>query len=187
MANTPMGSSGSLSFPGSSVNTGNEASFPTSTVNVQTPNVGASSDDKLNKDKREIERLRSTSPLYDKYRPLWDFFLAAYEGGKDFASTENIFRHPREHPDDFQGRAKRLYYHNYCYPLVDFFTTFIFTETIQRTAEKDNPKGQELYSEFLANVNNKGDDITEFMQQVCDDMQIFGMSYHLVISLLAQF
>ena len=123
MADIPMGTTGTLTYPGSSTNTGNESSFPTSVTNVKTPSVGVEQG-KGDKDKREIERLRGACALYQKYVPLWQFYLAAYEGGKDFASPSNIFRHPREHPDDFNERAKRLYYHNYCYPLVDFFTTF---------------------------------------------------------------
>jgi len=177
MADLPMGTTGTLTYPGSSVNTGNEASFPTSVVNVKTPSIGVA-DEKLDADKREIERLRGQCALYQKYSPLWNFYLAAYEGGKDFASPSNIFRHPREHPDDFNEWAKRLYYHNYCYPIVDFFTTFIFTETIQRDGDSD----RDTYDEFIGDVNKKGDDITTFMSQVCDDMQIFGMSYVLVDS-----
>lgn len=178
MADIPMGSTGTLTYPGSGagVNVGNESSFPTSVVNVKTPNVGVADDGKKDKDKREIERLRSQSPMYQKHAPLWNFFLSAYEGGKDFASPSNIFRHPREHPDDFNERAKRLYYHNYCYPLVDFFTTFIFTETIQR----DGNNQRDLYDNFITDVNKKGEDITQFMMQVSDDMQIFGLSYILV-------
>ena len=177
MADIPMGTTGTLTYPGSSVNTGNESSFPTSVINVKTPQVGVT-DAKGDKDKREIERLRGCCALYQKYVPLWQFYLAAYEGGKDFASPSNIFRHPREHPDDFNERAKRLYYHNYCYPLVDFFTTFIFTETIQRDADDDNTRND--YNAFMGDVNKKGEDVTTFMSQVCDDMQIFGMSYVLV-------
>ena len=177
MADIPMGTTGTLTYPGSSTNTGNESSFPTSVTNVKTPSVGVEQG-KGDKDKREIERLRGACALYQKYVPLWQFYLAAYEGGKDFASPSNIFRHPREHPDDFNERAKRLYYHNYCYPLVDFFTTFIFTETIQRDADDDGARDD--YNAFVGNVNKKGEDITTFMTQVCDDMQIFGMSYVLV-------
>lgn len=179
MADIPAGSTGTLSFPGSGVNTGNEASFPTSVISVKTPNVGVV-DGKGDADKREIERLRSQCALYQRHAPLWNFFLAAYEGGKDFASPNNIFRHPREHPDDFNERAKRLYYHNYCYPLVDFFTTFIFTETIQRDGGEKDDATRDVYNSFITNVNKKGEDITQFMMQVCDDMQIFGMSYVLV-------
>jgi hypothetical protein len=158
------------------VTTRAEANYPASTVDIQTKNVGVSSSQTDNDAKREIERLRSTNSMYDKHAPLWQFFLQAYEGGKEMARVEHIFRHPREHPDDFQERAKRLYYHNYCYPLVDFFTTFIYTETIQR----DGGNNGEWFNEFISDVNRKGDDITAFMSMVSDEMQIFGMTYVLV-------
>ena len=159
------------------VTTQAEASYPQSVVSIKTSNVGAGLDPKKDDAaRREIERLRSKSDLYNSYAPLWHFFLQAYEGGRAMAAVEHIFRHPREHPDDFQERAKRLYYHNYCYPLVDFFTTFIYTETIQRSGGKSN----DWFNEFIKDVNQKGDSISDFMMMVSDESQIFGMTYVLV-------
>lgn len=128
--------------------------------------------------KKEFERLQATHELYTLYAKNWDFYLAAYEGGDKFANEQNIFRHPREHEDDWRERVKRAHYHNYCERLVDFFTDFIFAETIDRTAEDtDN-----FFGQFISDVNKKGEDITEFMRQVSDDAQIFGMIYVLVDS-----
>lgn len=159
------------------VTTRSEANYPASVISVQTPNVGVEPQKgKDDASRREIERLRSTHALYEQYAPLWEFFLKAYEGGRAMAAVENIFRHSREHPDDFQERAKRLYYHNYCYPLVDFFTTFIYTETIQREGGKNG----EWFNDFITDVNLKGDSISDFMMTVSDESQIFGMTYILV-------
>lgn len=154
----------------------NRDEMQTSVVNVQVSNVGASmgKDDKTQMD--EIKRLRATNPIYDSYAPLWKFYLEAYEGGPDFANGENLFKHQREHEQDFIDRAKRVYYHNFCFPLVDFFTTFIFTETIER----DGGKNADDYKKFQANVNKKGDNITSFMMNVSDDFQVFGLMYVLV-------
>lgn len=127
-------------------------------------------------DLNEISRLRAANMLYEEYRPLWDFYLSAYEGGPDFTNAENINRHPREHVDDFDERVKRLHYLNYCEPLVDFFTAFIFAETIQRNGGSEPA----FYQEFIKDVNKKGEDITSFMQQLSDAKQIFGMVYVLV-------
>jgi hypothetical protein len=124
----------------------------------------------------EIERLRSTNELYANFRSKWDFYMSAYEGGDLFATPDNIARHPREHVDDFEERCKRIHYINYCEPLVDFFTAFIFAETIQRNGGTN----RDWYNEFIKNVNNKGEDVTTFMQQVSDDKQIYGMVYVLV-------
>ena len=159
------------------VTTQSEASYPQSVVSIKAQDVGAGPDPRRDDAaRREIERLRSKSDLYVKFAPLWHFFLQAYEGGRAMAAVEHIFRHPREHPDDFQERAKRLYYHNYCYPLVDFFTTFIYTETIQRSGGKNAA----WFNEFITDVNQKGDSISDFMMMVSDESQIFGMTYVLV-------
>lgn len=155
--------------------TANKDSTQVSAVSVEVPNVGVSSND-TRAAREEIKRLRSTHPVYDTYKPLWDFYLSSYEGGTGFANEQNLFKHPREHPDDFTERTKRVYYHNFVFPLVDFFTTFIFSETIHR----NGGKLEKWYNDFLKNVNRKGDDITSFMQEVCDDMQVYGMSYVLV-------
>lgn len=150
---------------------------PTSVIPVNGADVGAVGNDKnYDKDKKEIARLQSKSATYQLYEAKWAFYLAAYEGGERFACKENIFKHPREHPEDFEERSKRLFYHNFCRPLVNFYTTFIFAETIQR----DGGKNGAWFNNFILDVNNKGEDIGSFMGQVCDDMQIFGMSYILV-------
>lgn len=124
----------------------------------------------------EIKRLRQTNPLYDEYIPEWNLYLSAYEGGPAFCTAANLFKHTRENDEDYQDRVKRLHYLNYCEPLVDFFTNFIFTETIAR----DGGTNQDFYQEFIKNVNRKGDSVDDFMRMVSDDSQIFGLSYVLV-------
>src|SRR5579864_5496826 len=69
-------------------------------------------------DKNEIRRLETTHPMYDLYKGQWDFYLSAYEGGMKMANEKMIFRHPREHEDDWRERVKRSHYHNYCERLV---------------------------------------------------------------------
>ncbi len=150
-----------------------------SVISVQVQDVGAVGSKKENKDKLEIARLRTGNDLYQRFQPLWDFYLSSYEGGDKFAKPENLFKHPREHPDDFNQRATRIYYHNYVEPLVDFFTTFIYQETIQRDGGADE-SDKAYFTNFIRDVNRKGDDVTAFMKQVSDDMQIFGMSFVLV-------
>jgi hypothetical protein len=110
------------------------------------------------------------------YGPEWELYLSAYEGGPDFCKADNLFKHTRENTEDYIDRVNRLHYLNYCEPLVDFFTNFIFTETIAR----DGGTNQPFYLDFINNVNRKGDSVTDFMKMVSDDSQIFGMAYVLV-------
>ncbi len=124
-------------------------------------------------DNPEIKKLRITHTDWQTYSPLWKFYLSAYEGGESFANSKNLFKHSRENQEDFNARIDRLHNMNYCEPLVDFFTNFIFSESIDRSGGTNDI----FYRTFVKNVNKKGDGIDDFMREVCDDSQIFGMSY----------
>lgn len=127
----------------------------------------------------EILRLRSTDSLWGEYAPEWDLYLASYEGGKEIMQAKNIYKHRREAEDDYNERVARIHYLNYCEELVDFFTNFIFSETIQRSGGDDNDV---WYQQFIHDVNMKGEGIECFMKEVCNYIQIFGMAYILVDS-----
>ena len=126
--------------------------------------------------KTEVDRLRMTHELWRVYAPEWELYLSSYEGGPDFTQAKNLFKHFRENLEDFNDRVARCHYINYCDTLVDFFTNFIFAETISR----DGGTNSEFYKEFTQDVNKKGEGIDDYMKAVSDDMQIFGMSYTLV-------
>ncbi len=126
--------------------------------------------------RQEVARLRATNSIYDEYLPKWATYMAAIEGGDSFANKENLHQHVREHEEDFEERAKRLYYDNILESIIDFFTDFIFNETIQRDGGTDN----EWYQEFLKDVDKRGSTIEEFMREVCDDYQIYGIMYIIV-------
>lgn len=126
--------------------------------------------------KTVIDRLRLTHELWSSYSPEFDLYLAAYEGGRDIITEKHLAKHQRENIEDYNDRLKRAHYMNYCEPLVDFFTNFIFSETIDRSGGTNS----DLLNEFLADVDRRGNNIDFFMRSVCDDMQIFGMVYILV-------
>lgn len=149
--------------------------FPTEQSNIS-PGFQSHIEPGDEMENREIVRLRSKNELWHVYAPEWDLYLSAYEGGPEFACGKNLFKHQRENPDDFSDRVQRVHYFNYCDGLVDFFTNFIYCETIQR----DGGSNESFYWDFCSDVNKKGDSITDYMKMVSDDMQIFGMSYTLV-------
>lgn len=124
----------------------------------------------------EIIRLRSTHDLYKKYESRWKFYVSAYEGGEDFACPENLFKHQRENQEDYQDRVQRLHNLNYCEPLVDFFTNFIYSEPVERSGETN----KDWFKGFSQNVNKRGDDIEAYMRDVSDEAQIYGMVYTIV-------
>lgn len=123
---------------------------------------------------REIERLRSEHPDYEAMEERWEFFLSAYEGGPDYVSEETLFRHQREHSEDFQDRLKRAVYANYCQPLVDFVPEFIYSQGVHRVPPKELKK---VFDNFKSNVDRSGTELNAFMEQVAEDARIFGHTW----------
>jgi len=126
----------------------------------------------------EVGRLRYCHELWHEYAPRWEFYLSAYNGGEEFACKKNLFRHSREAEEDYEERVKRLDNMNYCEPLVGFFTNFIFAESIDRGGGGN----EDFYKKFAKDVSKRGETIDDFMRQVSDDSQIYGMTYVLVDS-----
>lgn len=141
---------------------------------ISLPEFGGSSG---SDDSDLLKELRSTHPTYKEYAPRWQFYLSAYEGGKDFTqNADNLFKHFRENGEDFAERLKRVHYMNYCEVMVDYYTNFIFSEPIDRNGGKNS----DFFLTFTKDVNKKGDNIDSFMRLVSEDSQVFGMSYILV-------
>lgn len=132
----------------------------------------------LSKEELEIKRLRSSHDLWKEYQPRWCFYQDAYTGGDQFTNSNNLFKHFRETQEDYNDRVKRLHNVNYCAPIVDFYTNFIFSEVIDRSGGSN----ADLYNKFRLNVNRRGANVDEFMRSVSDDTQIYGMSYVVVDS-----
>lgn len=127
--------------------------------------------------KEQIKKLRTCHSLWTKYAPEWALYLGAYEGGPEFANTTNIFRHFRENPEDYVDRAKRLHYINYCEQIVEFFTNFIFSETIDRAPDDSIAP---WYDDFIRDVDKRGSSVDAYMRNISDECQIFGMCYTIV-------
>lgn len=122
------------------------------------------------KNKSILDKLRSKHEHYDIFHSKWAFYMDSFEGGEDFITEKNIFRHVRENIDDHRDRVERAVYLNYVQPLVSFFSNFIFSEEIMRTGGTN----AELYSKFTKDVDDQGNKMELFMKEVSDLTQIFG-------------
>lgn len=163
----------SMTFGGRGVNFGPQSGQPITAGTTQQVPFSEIGDDE---EKREIIRLRSKHDTYTVFEPDWRTYVLAYEGGSAICTTEFVYKHQRENDLDFQDRIRRLHYHNYCDVLVDFFTNFIYAETIQR----DGGTNDDWYQKFIQNVDGKGNDITTWMKQWERNREVYGMVYTLV-------
>ncbi len=126
------------------------------------------------KARKEIERLRSEHPDYEENKSVWKFLLLAYEGGKKYVSSDNLFKHQREHWDDYNDRLVRATYANYCQPLVDFVPEFIYSQGVQRKAPKAL---SDVFDKFKQNVDRSGTALDPFMETVAEEARIFGHTW----------
>ena len=110
-------------------------------------------------------------PVYSRMVDEWNFFLASYRGGAEYIKQGNLFSHRLEHKgpeaNDFVERKKRSYYLNYCRPIVDLYTSYLF---------KDPPhiSPVEPFVHLLADADGKGTGLFEFMRRTATLSSVFG-------------
>jgi len=63
-----------------------------------------------------------------------DFLEKSYEGGEEYVD-EMLIRHPRESEENFLRRKRTSVYVNYCAPIADLYTQYLFRENIVRNLE----------------------------------------------------
>jgi hypothetical protein len=136
--------------------------------------LAASMAEEKDREKKEIERLRSVHPDYKERLPHWTFCLKSYEGGPQYITSDTIHKHQREHEEDFQDRLKTACYQNYCQPIVDFAGEFIFAQAIER---HPNRQVQAQFDDFIVNVDKRGTTMNDFMRLVADEVRIFGKMF----------
>lgn len=148
---------------------------PSAAVTHVTPvALAASVSAAKDREKKEIERLRSTHPDYHERISEWQFFLKSYEGGKQYITSDTIHKHQREHSEDYQDRLKQACYQNYCQPIVDFAGEFIFAQPIERHPDRSLQNG---FNDFVINVDKRGTTMNDFMRLIADEVRIFGKMF----------
>jgi len=71
------------------------------------------------------EILEYRHPEYVKYESTWQRCLDCYEGEIE-KMRGYVATHLREHKDNYTARVKRAFYLNYCEPVVDLFSSYLF-------------------------------------------------------------
>ena len=150
--------------------------------------------------------LAEVHPRYVQFFPRWQKYLDLYEGTN---LIKYIHKHLRESMESLKQRQERLYYVNYCKPVVQLYKHYIFSKPVVRketpeevlqtgSVEGDIADLQALaggYSElgglppnpnesewrnWLRDVDRRGNSIDRFMADSEQYALIFGHVYLLV-------
>ena len=116
------------------------------------------------------EQIEDYNDIYEKYSTDWDFFEQSYIGGRRYITNQNLFRHSREDQDDFNIRMKRSPYINYCRPIIDIYTSFIFGIETNIARNTEN----EIYRSFIEDADYQGHNMHTFMEQVATFAMVYG-------------
>jgi len=115
--------------------------------------------------------VESRHQAYSRTADEWNFFLASYRGGAEYVRQGNLFSHRLEHKgpeaNDFAERRRRSYYLNYCRPIVDLYTSYLFKE--QPHISPDEP-----FAHLFTDADGKGVGLVEFMKRTATLSSIFG-------------
>ena len=111
--------------------------------------------------------VRSLHPRTLSLRAFWDLAWAGYRGGRAFLSAENLFSHRLENAEDHGRRLRRAYYLNYCQPVVDTYTAYLF-----RQPPEVLPAGP--VADLLADADRMGNGLIALMKRAATLSSIFG-------------
>jgi len=111
-------------------------------------------------------------PLYTDNVANWAFYMQSYKGGQEYIKV-NLRTHRLEDPVDFANRLQRAYYLNFCAPIANIPSEFIFKKEATRPADR-------LLEQFRENTDQRGANIHEFMRRVCTLSSIYGHVHVLV-------
>jgi len=152
-----------------------------------------------------LRALTDSHPRYQEFLPRWTRFIDCYEGEH---LERYLFQHLRESQKSIDMRRLRLYYLNYCQPVVDLYTHYIFAKPVVRkeTPEEllrtpsyegdvlenlglgslselgDMPESPEAseWANWLRNVDRKGNSIDRYMADAARYAFTFGHVYIVV-------
>lgn len=118
-------------------------------------------------DKPYADLVRSLHPRHLALRAFWNLAWASYRGGQAYLTAENLFSHRLENSEDFARRLQRAYFLNYCQPVVDTYTAYLFRQPPEVLPA-------EPVSDLVANADRMGNGIVSLMKRAATLSSIFG-------------
>ena len=109
-------------------------------------------------------------PRYDQMWAHWRFLEAAYQGGREWFSS-NIFKYHKEGPEEFNKRLERAYRFNHTREVVDLVQKYLFKAKIER---KDDSEVEEVVKEFWKRATLSGLSIDQLMKSSSTKNSIGG-------------
>jgi len=127
-----------------------------------------------------VKELKKTHADYTAYLPEWNFFAASYYGGKKYRDGYYLLKHPFESDANYQRRKATAYYYNYCAPVVDILTAYLYRRPPVRSYGTLSPTPVPpripvtLFDAFWWDVDFENSNLDQFMREVSRLAAIYG-------------
>lgn len=112
---------------------------------------------------------------------LKDTLFKIYVNGREQVQpvvSGNLFKHPKERNDDYTERMRMSYYYNFCAPIIDIYTNYIFKDAVNNDYESIESTVETISDDF----DLVGSSIDEFRRKVAEMAQIYGHVFVVVDS-----
>ena len=129
----------------------------------------------------KLKHLRQRHPSIDKEEN--ERLLALYEGGNRFSRNLQKFlpARPQEQGERYAARRKEAVYRNYVGPIVDYFTSLLFSSRPRAVAKDKNgddlEETPEYYSQFRDDCDTHGADLDDTFKGLLTDALVQGKSW----------
>lgn len=134
--------------------TGDTASIDPKEVSAGSSASGSSEDVLMSFIKRR-------HPTYDAKHTHWSFLDSCYEGGREWFTTENIFKYIKEGDKEYTDRIGRAYRFNHSREVVDLVNKYLFKQNIVRSES-----APQYLQDFWSNSSKTGLQISDLARQM---------------------
>ena len=119
----------------------------------------------------DIEKLLDKHDENEEHHEEWELFRRSYVGGQEYREGEYLIKHAMETNTAFRNRVKQAMFVNYCAPIVDIYTAYLFKERPSRDiAGMDG----EAFKQFLFNADLEGRSYGKLMRELSRWASVFG-------------
>jgi len=126
-----------------------------------------------NEAKVKIRKLLKGAKDYNENKEFWEFLHDSYKGGKDYKEGDYLKKHAREDKDSFRSRKEAAAYTNFVSPIVDLYTSYIFSKDVKREIKVPSTYDNAI-TKINEGINLNGDSITEFSSNLARWTLVYG-------------
>ncbi|RMD50711.1 hypothetical protein D6827_03515, partial [Candidatus Parcubacteria bacterium] len=125
---------------------------------------------KLSSNASEANIANRRHPLYEKRIDDWRFFWLSYKGGRDYIESGYLWPHEFEKNELFNARLERAYYTNYCKPVVNLYSNYLFQQPVRR-------QNLAIADDIINNISGTNIKADTFFKKLAKYAYIFGYAY----------